>query len=273
MFTEEQLKEMRETANKNEKDQIFWKEADGTTKLLKDASIEELTRWKKHCESMLQSNNPKKLGKVLIYEEISRQKDLCNAELFVRYITSIENLQQSKFSLGNAFVDFIANNMHIENIENQSISIMFDNIDPTFIPVKIKDARNSCLNQLGVFKKYFTTKFVYGLGVWINAKDSKELNLNKKTSPKEKLDTLKIQCGIPVDTFLRLNPNGLSLTEFKTALNIRNKNYSALTTKELTLLRDKLLNNYQLTLAKQIAMWNNMLSNIVYYLNEKRADN
>ncbi len=33
MFTEEQLKEMRETANKNEKDQIFWKEADGTTKL------------------------------------------------------------------------------------------------------------------------------------------------------------------------------------------------------------------------------------------------
>lgn len=268
MFTQEQLNQLKEVANENEKNTVYWKYVDGSKKLLSEATKEELQQWKEHCESMLYSTNPKKLGKVNIYDQLEEQKNLCNAEIFMRTLISDERLELSKFSLGNIFINFIAANLHIEDIEKKPISLMFDKLDPTFNTVTIENGRNACLNQLGVFKRFFTNKFIYGLGIWITTKDTKDLNLPKKATPREKLEALKTACGIPLNTFLRLNPNGLSLNEFKLALNIKNKNYSALTTNELVLLRDKLLNNYQLTLVKQITMWKNLLKNIEFFLNK-----
>lgn len=270
MLTDQQFTELSEMVKENDRNQLYWKNADGSKKLLCEATQEELTKWKEFCNSMLYSTDNKQLGKENIYKQIEEQKNLCNAELFVRYLVSNENLKLSKFSLGNIFINFIANNLHIEDIENQPISIMLDNLDPIFSTVTIKNGRNACLNQLGTFKKYFTNKFIYNSGIWINSKDTKQLNLPKQASTKEKLQALKQLCNIDSSVMLKFNQNGLSLTEFKTAINIRNKNYSALSTNELVLLRDKLLNNYQLVLLKQINMWKTRLNNINSFLNENQ---
>lgn len=268
VFTKEQLEQMQEVAE-NQLSNLIWKDKDGTEFPMLEATLDQLQSWRNHCNSMLNSKDISKPGKIFIYNAIELQKRLCNAELFVRSIVSNPNIKTSKYDLGNIIMTFIVNNKNIPNIENESIIKIFDGLDPIFNSVKIGEVRDSCLNQLGVFKKYFTAKYIYNSGIWLSAKDDKELNLPKKMSSKDKLIKIKELCNINPNIKLRLDPKGLSLFEFKVALNIKNKNYSALTTNELELLRNKLLNNYQFHLSKQITLWESLLKDVDKILEHK----
>ena len=71
-----------------------------------DCSVQELQGFYKHCESMLYNDNRENPGRYMLLEIITEQRDKCNTELFLRWLSEEKNTSKYAF-LTSLFFFFI----------------------------------------------------------------------------------------------------------------------------------------------------------------------
>ena len=114
---------------------------------------------------MLYNSNPWSPGKFIVRENIDKTWDSCNTELFVRYLlhdcdTDIKTKKD--------ILDYINSqrSSHEEDILNESISVLFNGLEPIFEKVTVSRLMDACFDKLDILnKKMITDKFILAQGI------------------------------------------------------------------------------------------------------------
>lgn len=240
-----------------------------TQKILKNCSLEELTGFKNHCEQMLYNNDSKNPGRFNVKREINEQIIKCNAELFLRERLGANT---SRFMLLDQIRKLLMDNdIKMVDLEGYTLKDIISTPleDYAFVPVSV--VIDACLDRSGLFsRKHLTTTFILKQGLWLTAEEyaEHEEHLRNK-SKKEKEEYFKKILNVNKKHSLRINSSGLSLTQMKEALAIRDMKYTQMSTEKLRLLRDYFLFLLIKDVDNHIKQWTDILSKIELVINLK----
>ena len=95
------------------------------------------------------------------------------------------------------------------------------------------------------------------MGVYLTQNELKDLNGDKK-----KPELIKEKLGLKSSVRININPTGLNFAEFRAMINLKPKKYSALTTDQLTTLRNKVLFRLENEVKLHIEQWEKRISQI-----------
>lgn len=245
-------------------DSLTWKDKNGNVTKLMDAQASDLIKWYKHCWEMLYNTSPFNPGKVTIKTTIKKTWDACNTELFMRWLLHEANIPGLKTN-----VDVIAliNEYRDgdEDILNNSISTMFDGLDPIFERITISRLMDACFDKLDILnKKMITDKFILSQGLWLTDEEKVELTVrDEQGRMRNRIEVVKERLCLPNDVKIRICPTGLSFTEFRSLVQLTAfPKISSLTTIALKTLRDKILLLLDNDLNYHIEKWTTLLNNI-----------
>lgn len=245
-------------------DSLTWKDKNGNIIKLMDAQASDLIKWYKHCWEMLYNTSPFNPGKVTIKTTIKKTWDACNTELFMRWLLHEANIPGLKTN-----VDVIAliNEYRDgdEDILNNSISTMFDGLDPIFERITISRLMDACFDKLDILnKKMITDKFILSQGLWLTDEEKVELTVrDEQGRMRNRIEVVKERLCLPNDVKIRICPTGLSFTEFRSLVQLTAfPKISSLTTVALKTLRDKILLLLDNDLNYHIEKWTTLLNNI-----------
>lgn len=241
---------------------------------LMDATPEQLNKFYAHCMSMLYSNDKKNPGRTILLDMIKRQRQKCNAELYLRWL---ENKYQINIpDVRKPYPRFLynsdirealeANKDSIPNEEyaNTPITVLTDGVPMEFRDVTIHDVLLGAVGVLGLFdRSHISLSFITKMGVWLTDKEMNELlERDKDGKARNRIDVIKERFNLRKDIKLYPNENGLSYTELRAMLNLKTKKYSDLTTDQLLVLRDKVLFRFEDEVRFHISQWEDIINKI-----------
>lgn len=266
------LKKAMDT-KKNDYSAFVWKEEKRKegSKLVQDSiriidmTPEQLKRCYKHCDIMLNNEDPKHLGRYNVLEEINDQINKCNVELLLRYFENTylkdNRVDIKRKSLWLSLRKLMANNPEIEDWSLVPITKISSDLPSEFNDINIADVMDGCIDYLGVFsKQHITMTFITKMGLWFNKAEESEL---KGTSNVDRLRIAKEKLHLPEKLNLRFSEKGLSYHEMRSMLILPKKQkYSDMTTKQLSVLRDKVLLRLQREIDGHIYNWKRLKKQI-----------
>lgn len=228
-----------------------------------DMSEKELRSAYNRCKTMLFNTDPQHLGRYLVLDVISDQRNRCGAELFLRYAE--QKMQSNRINLISSINEFRENNKEVLRGIKPTINIVFTNLPEEYNTVPLDLVMDGCLDRLGALvKKHITRAFILRQGVWLTpdeAKDLTEYDYNGQVI--NKLDVIRERLGIKDVERLSINSKGLSYTELRSMIMLKpNKKYRDLTTNQLETLRNKILYILEETVKKHINDWEIRMSEI-----------
>ena len=225
------------------------------SKKLVDCTIDELKKFYSYCETMLYNKNKFKPGRYILLENTREQREKCNAELFVRWLEKENNI--SRYSFMITLREFLNNNpkLYVNNQEiptnKASISMIVNNTPSEFSNVKVELVMSACLDSLGLFDRHhITTTFLLKQGVYLTPEDNKARD---KSIPK--IEYIREYLDLYPEARITIDHRGLSLSEMRSMITLKSKKYSELTTKQLTLLRNRILFSLENDILYHINQW------------------
>lgn len=239
-----------------------------------DATPEQLNKFYAHCMSMLYSNDKKNPGRTILLDIIKRQRQKCNAELYLRWL---ENKYQTNIpDVRKPYPRFLYNSDIREALEvnkdsipsgeyaNTPITVLTDGVPMEFRDVTIQDVLLGAVGVLGLFdRSHISLSFITKMGVWLTDKEMNELlERDKDGKARNRIDVIKERFNLRKDIKLYPNENGLSYTELRAMLNLKTKKYSELTTDQLLVLRDKVLFRFEDEVRFHISQWEDIINKI-----------
>lgn len=239
-----------------------------------DATPEQLNKFYAHCISMLYSNDKKNPGRTILLDIIKRQRQKCNAELYLRWL---ENKYQTNIpDVRKPYPRFLYNSDIREALEvnkdsipseeyaNTPITVLTDGVPMEFRDVTIQDVLLGAVGVLGLFdRSHISLSFITKMGVWLTDKEMNELlERDKDGKARNRIDVIKERFNLRKDIKLYPNENGLSYTELRAMLNLKTKKYSELTTDQLLVLRDKVLFRFEDEVRFHISQWEDIINKI-----------
>lgn len=241
---------------------------------LMDATPEQLNKFYAHCMSMLYSNDKKNPGRTILLDMIKRQRQKCNAELYLRWLenkyqTNIPDVRKPypRFLYNSDIREALeANKDSIPNEEyaNTPITVLTDGVPMEFRDVTIHDVLLGAVGVLGLFdRSHISLSFITKMGVWLTDKEMNELlERDKDGKARNRIDVIKERFNLRKDIKLYPNENGLNYTELRAMLNLKTKKYSDLTTDQLLVLRDKVLFRFEDEVRFHISQWEDIINKI-----------
>lgn len=236
------------------------------------------------CHSMLHNRDSKHPGRLMVLEEIEKQKRNCNIMLFLRWIK--KNFGKPELVLYEDLNSFVNNNIgsYPDIGEWKMSECVMGNCPNEFRDVTIDEIRKACTNSLGMFDGHRISKrFIAKIGLKISDNEWSELTptdaerdaivgyygkaklcYSKGKLMIDRLEVIKARYELDFDTGLYLNPAGISYTEFKELITMKARCwYADMTTVQLTVLRDKVLDILIDEVNKHIRMWNRKVKEIM----------
>lgn len=215
------------------------------TKYLIDCTEDELNTFYNHCKEMLYNNNPSTLGVYNIIELIKHQANCAGAELLVREQNNFTryNFYKALDEFKTLNKDVIQNMLETKQVKQIPISlaVKMDNKDYADLPLDL--VISACLEALGIFKNSrLTITFLANLGIWFTERELAEFKEDYDELPTvDYIEKVKERLGIKPYINIKINPKGLTFSEFRAAYNIKNSKFHEMTTEQLKVLRYKIL--------------------------------
>lgn len=248
----------------NSIDSFVWKDKNGNDIKLMSASPKDLESWYNHCHNMLYNSSVHNPGKYTIRKNIHNIWDSCNTELFVRYLLNECN---TNIKTKKDILDYINNQkiLYDHDILSESISILFEGLDPIYEKITVSKLLDACFDKLDVInRKMINDKFILAQGIWLT--DDEKIDLtetDEKGNIKNRIDVIKERLSLDPKIKIKINPNGLTFAEFRSIVQLSPiSRISVLPTITLKTLRDKILLLLDNDLDYHINKWNNLKSNI-----------
>ena len=114
---------------------------------------------------MLYNANPWFPGKYTVRENIHKTWDSCNTELFVRFLLHECN---TDIKTKKDILDYInvQRSKYDTDILNESITILFDSLNPIFSSITVNRLMDACFDKLDILnKKMITDQFILAQGI------------------------------------------------------------------------------------------------------------
>lgn len=236
-----------------------------------DATEEQLNTFYKHCMTMLYNKDPKNIGRKPLLDIIKDQIAKCNAMLYVNWLAvggpdrrpypRFEFFQDMKRDLESREATLPRNTWNTAKIVN-----LYE-VPSEFSSLTIQNVFDACLDTLGVFdRQHITNNFIIKMGLWFTSDELKDLSERDENTgrPINRLDVVRRRCDLRPDTRLFINQQGLNYNEFRAMRNLKNnRRYSELTTDQLRILRDKVLNRLSMEVTNHIDQWQTRIKQIL----------
>lgn len=214
---------------------------------------------------MLYNSSPFNPGKYHIRKNIWKTWNSCNTELFVRYLlhecdTSIKTKKDILDHINQQRI------VHDRDITGESISILFNGLDPIYEKITVSNLMDACFDKLDILnKKMITDKFILSQGIWLT--DAEKVDLTE-TLPdgrmRNRMEVIKERLCLDQSIKLRISPTGLSYSEFKSLVQLSTlPKISSLPSIALKTLRDKILLLLDNDLSYHIDKWTTLMNNII----------
>lgn len=251
-------------AKDNDINSMMWKAKNGSEVRLMDLSQSELKKCFKHCEQMLYNKDVYKPGKFVIRNNIQKCWDSCNAVLFSRFL--YYEVQDSNIKTNKDLLDFINHQRRYRDVSvDDYITVLFDNVPPIFEKIKVGKLMDVCFDKLDVLnRKMITDSFIISQGIWLT--DSEKWDLTEyddEGNLRNRMDVIKERLCLNPDIKLRVNPTGLSYSEFRALVQLPAlPKIADLPTIALKTLRDKVLLLLDNDLDYHINKWTKLLNNV-----------
>lgn len=251
---------------------------------LVDASPEQLNKFYAHCKSMLYSKDKVNPGRYVLLDLIKEQRAKCNAELYLRYLEEGDpekngRIRYPRFQYLGELKEFLNNNKEVlprDTWGEQPITVATNGIPSEFTDLSIDLVLDACLDTLGRFeKKHITLNFITKMGLWFEPQEMKELTEKDEKTGKvrDRLEVIKERLNLknvetkfnpskPNAPYLKLDPKGLSYCEFRAMILLKSKKYSALTTDQLLVLRNKVLFRLEEEVTFHASQWETRMEQI-----------
>lgn len=151
------------------------------------------------------------------------------------------------------------------DIINESISVLFNGLDPIYEQITISQLMDACFDKLDVLnKKMITDKFILSQGIWLT--DDEKVELTETSSDgrmRNRMEIIKERLCLDPNIKLRITPTGLSFAEFRSLVQLSSlPKISSLSSIALKTLRDKILLLLDNDLNYHINKWNVLMRNI-----------
>lgn len=213
---------------------------------------------------MLYNGSTRNPGKTEVRKNIYKTWDACNTELFVRYLLHECN---TEIKTKRDILDFInqRRSQSSEDIVNQSISVLFNGLDPIFERVTVSRLMDACFDKLDVVnRKIITDKFIISQGIWLTDEEKLELTeVGPDGKVRDKREVIIERLCMNPSVKLRFSPTGLSFAEFRSLVQLGfSQKISSLSTITLKTLRDKILLLLDDNLNYHIKKWKTLAANI-----------
>ena len=241
---------------------------------LVDATPIQLITWYKHCEKMLNNDDPKNLGRYNVFELVKDQVNRCNVELLVRYFENVylsgNRVPIKRYNIAPMLLALKHQNPEINDwskIKMKQISALESyipgGIPDEFSEISVEDLMDACTDNLGAFdKSHITMRFIVKMGLWITKTEENELKGKEKYNIK-RFRVAKERLHLPARLVLRFSDKGLSFHEMRAILTLPKKQrYSDMTTEQLTTLRNKILVRYLKEVDSHIYSWNKLMNEL-----------
>lgn len=243
------------------------------SKLLIDMDKEELQKCLDHCNKMLYSTNPKHFGRYKVLEEINKQINNCNVELFLRYcensyMNDPNREDVKRRDLWITLRQLMQKYPEIEDWSKIPMSKVAEYTPSEFKDLTVTDVLNGCIDYLGALdKSHLTLSFILRMGVWLTKAEEKEFSGIPKP---ERLEMIKSKLKLPASANIKYSDKGLSLQELKSIISLPKKQkYSDMTTDQLKVLRNKILMRLQNTIDSHIFNWKRLINQILLVAKHK----
>ena len=242
-----------------------------------DMTPERLKQCYKHCEKMLNNDNPKHYGRYNVLKQVSEQINKCNVELFLRYKENSYLHDERRTSTPRTpnFIlslrDYMSN--HPEVKDWSKVPIPASGLPSEFENINVADALDGCIKDLGALdKQHLTMTFITKMGLWFTKAEESELK-GETNSNAERLRIAKEKLHLPSKLVLKFNEKGLSYHEMRAMLILPKKQrYSDMTTEQLVTLRNKVLFRLMKQIEGHIYSWRMLQRQIELVARSKGID-
>ncbi len=256
-------------AKNNDVKSFVWKLAknsDGIQKEIKlvDATPEQLKHFYDHCQSMLHSSDTTNPGRYVLLDIINDQRKRCNTELYLRKLESGEiTIDKEPYPRHlyiqdlNAFMNNNRSLFPVGKLKEISITQCPGKLPKEFTRLSIQDVLDGCMDGLGIFdNKHITFSFILNMGVYLTPAEIKDLDeKDADGNTRSKLEVLKERLNLNQEIRLMVKPTGLNFNELRAVLTLYPKKYSAMTTDQLLVLRNKVLFRLENEVSFHIEQW------------------
>lgn len=216
---------------------------------------------------MLHNTSTQSTGKYIILENIRSTWESCNAELFVRdLLFEKDTCLKTKKDILDYINTYRAQSE--TDITNESISLIFDNLDNSFANITISKLMDACFDKLGIFsKRLIGSQFLLHQGIWLT--DAEKIELRERDEnghTRDWKDVIKERLSIKnADQIqIKFNPGGLTFNEFRAVFQLPFlPKISTLPTFTLQTLRDKVLLLLENECLQTIAKWERIKSHLI----------
>ncbi len=263
-------------ARNNDVKTFVWKlarKSDGSQEEIRlmDATPEQLNKFYKHCDSMLNSTDKLNPGRKVLLGIINEQREKCNVEIFLRKLEAGSICADGKgyprylyLHDLRAFIDAHKDQFPTSELKNISIAACTNGLPREFERISIDSVLSACLDTLGYFdNKHITFSFILNLGVYLTPAEMKEFTeKDKDGNTRSKLEVIKERLNINPSVRLIVKPSGLNFTELRAMVGLRPKKYSELTTDQLATLRNKVLFRLENEVMFHIEQWEERIRQI-----------
>ena len=263
-------------ARNNDVKTFVWKLArkqDGTQEEIRlmDATPEQLNKFYKHCDSMLNSTDKLNPGRKVLLGIINEQREKCNVEMFLRKLETGAICADGKgyprylyLQDLRAFIDAHRDQFPANELKNISIATCTSGLPREFERISIDSVLSACLDTLGYFdNKHITFSFILNLAVYLTPAEMKEFTeKDKDGNTRSKLEVIKERLNINPSVRLTVKSSGLNFTELRAMIGLRPKKYSELTTDQLATLRNKVLFRLENEVMFHIEQWEERIRQI-----------
>lgn len=245
---------------------------------LVDMTQEQLQQCLNHCVSMLYSTDKNNPGRHTLLKIIKQQRIKCNAELYMRYLEKNKfprfKYQEDLRTFLKANEETIAANHNIKPIEGKPLMDqikklkmkILSGIPEEFEDLTIETVIDACLDNLGNFsKKHITQNFIAKFPLWFTPQEMRDLTeRDEEGKVRNRCTVIKERLGLRKNLRFNIDEENaqLNYTQFRAAIQLHSMPYSALTTDQLVLLRDKLLFQLEDEVNNHILQWNTLIKQI-----------
>lgn len=264
-------------SNKNNVNEYMWKDKKENGQQLEHPLIDfdEKTLQEKFnlCEQMLYNKDSRRPGRLVLLEMVNDQILRCRAELLVRWIrTAHECTSAMLFESLKALINNNRETLTPETLKTTAIGTIMTGIeDLDYRKLPISLVQDACMDYLGQFdSSHLTFNFILRMGLWFTQQEMQtpvdEGGLYQKDPETGKamnrLEIIKKVRHLNPTIVLKIDPTGLTYTEFKAMCDLRRDKYSNYTTTQLKLLASKILYRFQNQCEMQAKQWQDKIEEI-----------
>lgn len=252
---------------------------------LVDMDQDQLQMIYNHCKEMLYNTDPKNTGRMIILDQIAKQLDYCGAELALRWFKTLQDQDGNYLYSDETLMTELRSWLDGCNPDEEYTLKDLVQVPAEYRNVSLSSLQLACKDALGSFDhSKITYTFLYNLGIFLtqeelNAIDN-DLRLQGLNPDNYTLQTkIKNHIKFPLnllDIDIKINPTGLSGTEFKDMINMKHLKgyrmckYSVLSTAQLRTLRSKVLFHLEDRTKLQVKKWKEIMSQIEEVAKYKR---